>query len=107
MLPGTLSRDGLLLLSATVAPGSCAPPLSDTVDVNELPPTTSISDGCNTETVGGGGGGGADPFSAIFVINASPQNMSWRPLKTRSNAPAVVGKSAERVMPVTYALPAE
>ena len=53
-------------------------------------------------TVGKGGGGGGVPFSASFVIKASPP-----PLNTGSKAFAVVGKSADMVSPVTYTLPVE
>src|SRR5919199_841090 len=44
-------------------------------------------------TVADGDGGGV-PLTANFVMKASPQKISCRPLKTRSKAPAVVGKSA-------------
>ena len=70
------------------------------------PPTTAKG-AVKLATVGNGGGGGGAPFSASFVIKASPQKIFGSPLKTLSKAFGVVKKSADRVSPVTYTFPAE
>ena len=75
MLPGTANSAGLLLASATTAPGPCAPPVRDTVVENELPPEMDEPDGDSRATVAGGGGA-AVPLRANLVIKASPQKIS-------------------------------
>jgi uncharacterized membrane protein YgcG len=66
------------------------------------------SDGAGSGPVGGGEGGGGGSGGgcgegggvapvATLATKASPQKINVSPLKTRSNAPAVVGKSAEYV----------
>ena len=51
------------------------------------------------------GVGSPDQGSVSFAMNASPQKMSVLPLKMRSNAPTVVGKSDDMVLPAMYSAP--
>lgn len=101
-LAGRLATDALLLDSDTAAPTDGAPDVSVTVPVEPLPPTT-LAGLALTEDIAGGEGGAVPTVS--FVTNASAQKIRRSPLKTRSRAPAVVGKSDDNVCPVRYSAP--
>jgi hypothetical protein len=69
-LEGTLAAVVLLLERATCAPPAGAGPLSVTVPVDELPPTTLVGFNVNEVSVGAGGAAGVTVREADRVAPA-------------------------------------
>jgi len=94
-LAGTPTRVALLLPRLTVAPAAGAAALSVAVPVEGVPPVTVEGLTASDERLR------ATSPNTNLVTKASPAKLNGFPLKIRSNAPGVVGKSAEWVVPVT------
>ena len=98
-LAGTDTTLGSLLArDTTTLPGAGA--FTETVPVEPLPPVTA--EGSAVTVARPKTGVVPGPSSGVnFAINASAQKMSGSPFQTLSRAPAVVGKLADIVWPVT------